>query len=260
MLTNRNQLLVNATEQKIISRFPVAVIGLSVGSGIATTLVQSGFFGDMYLSDFDQLSTTNLNRFRGSLSDVGERKLDIVARQIYRINPYANIKSFRRLSKNNINDLMRTSTRPRLIFEEIDDFKMKVLLRLRAQYYRIPIVTLTSLGNRVLVDVERYDIERGTKIYNGLVANSLLQDVLKSKLTESKKRELAVLIVGSKNVPFRALQSVKLIGKKLVGRPQLMSTVAITHGLSVYIARRIALGETFKSGRYVLELKNFFNF
>ena len=60
-------------------------------------------------------------------------------------------------------------------------------------------------------------------------------------------------MVGRDNVPKRAVESIKEIGKTLVGRPQLMNTVTVASGIALFLARKIALGEKIKSGRILFK-------
>jgi len=252
--TNRNKNLITAEEQKKLVDFTVAIAGLSVGGNIATTLVYNGFCHNIKLADFDTLSTTNLNRVRARLSDVGEEKINVVARQIYDVSPYTNIKLFPKgLSNKNVDNFVAGNPKPKLIFEIIDDFEMKILIRKEARKYRVPVVMLTSLEDCVLIDVERYDTEPKTKLFNGLVNETILENILAGKVSEEEEHQYAIDIVSPKNVPEKLMRSIKSINKTLVGRPQLMSTVTVASGLSSFIARKIALDDPLPSGRTLIK-------
>ena len=245
--TNRNKNLITALEQKKLADFTIAIAGLSVGGNIATALLHNGFPKKIKLADADILRTTNLNRVRVKLSDVGEKKINIISKQLYEIDPYVEIISFPQgLSQNNVKNFVASFPRSKLIFELIDDFEMKILLRKIAKQQKTPVIMLTSLGDSVLIDIERYDTEPETKIFNGAVQKRTIDG-----------KNFAVKIVGRENVPQRALESIKEIGKTLVGRPQLMSTVAVVSGIAVFIARKIALGEKVLSGRTIVKFENF---
>lgn len=253
LLTNRNKILIDQYEQERLSEFTVAIAGLSVGGGIATTLIQSGFSKQIKLSDFDVIETSNLNRLRGGLPDVGSAKIDVLQKQIYFINPYARVIPFHKLTIKNVDSFVSNKPKPRLIFEEIDDFRMKVVLRQYAKRNKVPVVTLTSLGDSVLFDIERYDIDKSVAIFNGRLKEQELHSLSEGQFTEAQKQKLAISIVGSENVPSKAKQSIGLIGHTLVGRPQLLSTVTVVHGLSTYVVRMIALGKFRESGRYSMK-------
>ncbi|MEX1059033.1 MAG: hypothetical protein WEC17_01225, partial [Candidatus Saccharimonadales bacterium] len=96
------------------------------------------------------------------------------------------------------------------------------------------------------------------KPFNGQV-DKVVDDILKGgQITEEEKKRYAVQIVGIENVPTRALESVRDIGRTLVGRPQFYSTVAISGGLAAYIVRQVALGGNLPTGRYFYSLADIF--
>src|SRR3989344_5890361 len=142
-------------------------------------------------------------------------------------------------------------------FDTIDDFHMKIRLRIEARKLRIPVVMLTSLGDNILVDIERFDLNTSLPLFHGLVGN-VPEEILAGEITPEKEKEFAVKLVGREHIPKRAIASVMEIGKTLVGRPQLASTVFINGGLSAYLARKILLGDRTLSGRFVISLDHFF--
>ncbi|HEY5550137.1 MAG TPA: ThiF family adenylyltransferase [Candidatus Saccharimonadales bacterium] len=255
--TNRNQHLITKDEQQKLQEFSVGVLGLSVGGSMAVALAYSAACGELRLSDKDTFSTSNMNRVRVRVGDVGQSKLDVTMRQIYEANPYAKLKGFDEgVSKENIADFIADGKF--ILLEEIDDFDMKIRVRLEAAKRRVPVVMLTNLGDNVLVDIERYDLQDKLKPFNGMVDNKIIEAILNGQLSEEEKKGYAVQIVGTAHVPTRALESVRDIGRSLVGRPQLYSSVAISGGLATYIVRQIALGAHMPTGRYFYSLADVF--
>lgn len=252
--TNRNKDLITEGEQEKLAEFTVGVVGLSVGANTATALIHNGFSKNIKLADFDELDTTNLNRIRATVSDIGLPKASILERQILEINPFTKISSFNKgLDKKNLKSFF-TNPKPKLIFELIDDFEMKIMLRQEAKKQKVPVVMLTSLGDSVLIDVERYDTEPKTKLFNGKVNEKVLDKILAGSLSEKEKHQLAMDIVGIENLPKKVVDSIKKIGATLVGRPQLMSTVTVASGVALLLTRKIALEEKLKSGRSLIKL------
>jgi hypothetical protein len=249
--TNRNRNLVTEDEQRKLIASQVAIAGLSVGGQIAVGLAYSGIASSLVLADHDILETPNLNRVRASLADVGTAKIDIVSRNIWEIDPYAQLSLLRSgISVDTCDDFLEGS---RVVFDEIDDFKMKVVLRHKAKTKKIPVVMLTGLGDSILIDVERYDIDSTTQVFNGLIGD-LEDKILGTEVSVEDTKRYAAQIVGINNVPTRALESLTEIGKTIVGRPQLGSTVAIESGVASYLVREIILGSGLKNGRYRLGL------
>lgn len=255
--TNRNKNLINKNEQQKLYKSCVGFLGLSVGSNAATTLAYQGIAQNLKLAEFDTLETTNLNRVRSGLHNLFTPKLDIASKQIYEIDPYAKIHPFPKgLTKKLITNFLNQKPTPHVVFEIIDDFEIKILLRIEAKKRGIPVIMTANLGDSILIDVERYDIDKDLIMFNGLLG-SLPEDIL-SKPDEDRNK-YAVQIVGRENVPQKAMESVIEIGKTLVGRPQLSSTVTAAGGIAAYLTRMIILDKQLKSGRYKFSLDNLFN-
>ena len=252
--TNRNRNLITEAEQKKLYDFPVAVVGLSVGNSIALSLAYGGFSGTINLSDRDNLETSNLNRVRAGASNVNVPKIELTAQQIYEINPYADLHLFSDgLNNGNVAGFVAGNPKPKLIFEEIDDFKMKIKIRLAAREAGVPVIMLTNLGDSILVDVERYDLDQNTKIFGGQVDEKIISEILNGSIDPEEEKKYAIQIVGRENLSRRIIESLPEIGKTLVGRPQLGGTVAACGGLATHLARKIALGELLPSGRKLIK-------
>lgn len=252
--TNRNQNLITKAEQKTLADASVAVAGMSVGSGIALACVYSSISGAIKIADFDTLETANLNRLRESLPDIGTAKTELATRHIYELNPFASVQSFDKgLDASNIDDFFENTS---VVVDEIDDFKMKILLRLRAKEKQIPLLMLTSLGDNILIDIERYDLDPKLAIFNGAIGDVPEEILAKDDISAEDMKRYAVSLVGQQYVPARALASLPEIGKTLVGRPQLYSTIAVDGGLAAYIIKMILLGEPVKSGRYYVKFSD----
>lgn len=128
---------------------------------------------------------------------------------------------------------------------------MKIRIRLEARKNKTPVVMLTSLGDNLLIDIERYDLEPNLPLFNGLIGKTP-EEILSKPVRLEDKNRYAVQIVGKENVPQRAMESLKEIGKTLVGRPQLLSTITVGSGVAAYLAREIALGNNVQSGRKLI--------
>ena len=252
--TNRNRDLITEEEQKTLEGFVPAVAGLSVGSNIAFDLAYAGIGQRAKLAEYDTLETTNLNRIRAGVFEIGDPKIQIAARKIYEINPYAEISFFQKgLEPISLHDFVSGDPKPNVIFEIIDNFEMKIRLRIKAREEGIPVISFANIGDRIVVDVERYDLDPNLDLFNGH-AGSLPEEILDMKtVNEEKVNALAVRLVGVKCIPGRALHSLKKINKTLVGRPQLASTVGISGNIGAYFARRIALGNVLPSGKHLVD-------
>lgn len=253
--TNRNKNLITRDEQEQLFNACIGVAGLSIGSHIAEGLAHNGIAHAMKLAEFDTLETSNLNRLRASLKDIGEPKIILTARHVYEIHPYADLFLYPAgLTEDVLHDFLYGDPQPQLIFEAIDDFKMKVRLRIEARNARIPVIMLTNLGDTILVDIERYDLDPTLPLFNGLIGQTP-EKILQAEMTEAEKVQYAIDIVGRENLPTRVLQTLSEMNRTLVGRPQVYSTVAVGGGLASYLARRFILGQPLPSGRQLLSFE-----
>ncbi|HLD60599.1 MAG TPA: ThiF family adenylyltransferase [Patescibacteria group bacterium] len=257
--TNRNRNLVTEEEQRILCDFTVGLVGLSVGSNVATALAYSGIANTMKIAEFDTLETSNLNRIRARIDQVGMPKIHILAEQVYEVNPYADLHFFSDgITKEALDNFVTQPPLPKLIFEIIDSFEMKIHLRHLAREQRIPVIMVTNLGDSVIIDVERYDLDPATPLFNGR-AGTVPEDMLTNPdSTAQDKHKYAVALAGVENIPLRAMESVEQIGKTLVGRPQLTTTVTIAAGFCGYITRKIALGDRI-AGSWLVRFENIFH-
>jgi tRNA A37 threonylcarbamoyladenosine dehydratase len=247
--TNRMNNLLTKGEQKTLAAFNAGVAGLSFGNGIALSLVYSGAADTIKIADKDIFETTNLNRVRVGLPSTNEPKTTITAQEIYEINPYANVHVFEDgLTQENIDEFIGGKDKLNVVFDVVDNFAMKVRIRLAARKAGVPVIMLTSLEDSILVDVERFDLDPNAEIFHGLLG-AVTDDLLNKEMTEQDKARYAMQIVGPDSVSYRNLLSLADIGKTLVSRPHLFGTVSIVCGLATYIVKRIALGEHMPSMR-----------
>lgn len=253
--TNRNKKIITEEEQLVLKNKTIGLLGMSVGSNVGLNLIYAGTGTKFKLADFDTLDTTNLNRVRARLDQVGSNKIDIVAAQMYEANPYLEIEEFTKgVDEESLDDFIKGCD---VVFEIIDDFKMKIRVREQAKEHNVPIVMLTNLGDRVLIDVERYDTEKGTKLFNDRIGD-VGEQILSGEVTKDLEKKYALELVGMHNIPERVVDTVQSIGKDVVGRPQLMSTASVSAGVGAYVVRRMFLGDL-KSGRYLFSLDDIFD-
>ncbi len=258
--TNRNRNLITEEEQRKLADSCVGLVGLSVGSNVAAALVYGGIAKRLKLAEFDVLETTNLNRVRGRLEHIGMKKSQMVAQQLYEVDPYLQLVHYEeKMSAGNLREFFRDEPRPQVVFEIMDSFEVKLQLRAFARDYGVPVIMVTNLGDRVLMDIERYDIDKNIEYFNGR-AGSVPRDILeRPDVNDALKHQYAVALAGVEHIPQRALDSVAEIGKTLVGRPQLASTVALAAGFGAYCTRKIILGEPLPSRSWLVDLEKIFS-
>ena len=142
--TNRNRNLVTNAEQAVLRRAHVAIAGLSVGSNVLSALVHHGIGSTFSLADHDELATSNLNRTHGSLLDVGVPKCQLAARAVWELDPFATCVLYQQaLDADTVGSFVAASD---VVFDEVDDFRVKAQLRLEARRHGKPLLMATNLG------------------------------------------------------------------------------------------------------------------
>jgi molybdopterin/thiamine biosynthesis adenylyltransferase len=253
--TIRNRDLINKEEQNQLYDFSVACVGMSVGSASALSLVLSGASKKLKVSDGAVISGSNLNRIMTGVNNVGVGKSVAVARMAYEMNPYIQVHRFDKITSKSITELFDKPWDVQAVIDEIDDLEIKIRLRLEAKKRRLPVIMATELGDTVMLDVERFDLQPDRPLFHGLVPD--IEKILDKKdMNHREWQKYAAAIIGTKNMPVILQKSLLKIGTSIVTHPQLGSTVLMTGGVTTYAIKRIALGQTMPSGRSVISLDN----
>src|SRR3989339_2022814 len=249
--TGRNRNLITSDEQSIYYKATVAVLGMSVGSHVALTLVMTGGAKKIILADPDTISGSNLNRIRVGFHQIGLSKVRSVARQIFEINPYSQIDIYDDgVTDKNLIKIFNGKNKPALVIEEMDNPYFKIKTRELARRKGVPVIMAADNGDGVNVDVERYDLNKKLPILHGLIPN------LESKMFKSVDPKDLVGIMakmaGSDYASKRMLKSVALVGKKLYSWPQLGTAATLCGSVLANLGRRIILDEKINSGRFIV--------
>lgn len=248
---SRNRYRITPKEQQRLASQHIAVVGLSVGAASAVTMALEGVGGQFSLADFDCLALSNLNRLKAAVCDIGVNKAVLCARQMLEINPYLKINLFKEgLNDANIDTFLGAQDAPvQLLVEECDDLYIKALVREKARTRQIPVMMETS--DRGMLDVERFDKEPQRPILHGLLGNTQAQALC--KLGPKDKLAYVLRIVGAKETSPRLLASLFEANETLTSWPQLASAVALGGAVLTDTARRILLGESIASGRFLVQ-------
>jgi hypothetical protein len=256
--TARNKNLITQQEQTKFRVFRIGIAGLSVGNSAALALALEGF-ETMRLADFDELSLSNLNRIRGSITQLGLNKALITARQMYELNPYAKLELFEKGIQEKINLQKFISGPPKLnlLIDETDDVIMKIELRKIAKRFKIPVLSIADNGTNAICDVERFDLEPNRKLYHGLLGDIENQNL--EGVSFPQKIKLINSMVGVDYVASRMKQSVLEVGNTLYSWPQLGGAAMLSGAAITYLAKKIAAGEKLKSGKYDVNFDRIFD-
>jgi len=241
--TNRNQDIITAEEQKVLQKYKVAVLGMSVGSNIAFVLTQAGISQSIILADFDYLDTTNLNRILAGVHEVGINKTVVAAHRIYEDNPFADVTLLPEgVTETNLEELIKEG-RVDCIVEEIDDMPFKIHARLLAMKYKIPVVMVTDNGDGVVLHVERYDL--GHDLIWGKPHAYYEDKLAEGPMTKEKAGGIIIgdIVGGVHRVDPKMIASVqRVLAKELVSWSQLGSAAILGAVIATYAIKEIALG------------------
>lgn len=251
--TARNRYLISQQEQDLFYQAVVGVAGLSVGSSVALAIVLQGGAKHIKLADLDHLELSNLNRIRSGVEGLGLNKAELTARQIYAMNPYAQVEIFPDgLSEKNIQKFFGGHKSLSVMIDEIDNLEVKYLIRQEARRRGVAVVMAADNGDDGVVDVERYDQNKSTPFFHGRMGK-----ISRKKLAGLNKLETGRLItrhVGLENVTERMQRSLTQIGRSIVSWPQLGGAAMLNGAAVAYCVRKIVAGGKLESNRGIVSL------
>jgi len=253
--TSRNRNLVTAEEQQKLYTATLLIIGMSVGSNIVEALVSQGIGRKLLLVDMDIIEPSNLNRIRAPYHHVGLHKVEAISRKVWEIDPYIEIEAYNDgLTEENLQEILETHN-PDVLVDEMDDLRMKIVLREAAKAHCKPVVMAADDGDDALLEVERYDTDADLQLFAGRIPEEVLERI---KAGGIPRPELGMMIgryfVGPEYIPLRMYQSLMEVGRTLPSWPQLGSAAALS-GLSVaYVIKKILLGKPVRDGRTLVSL------
>ena len=251
---SRNHNLITPKEQKKFTDFRLSITGLNTGNSAALCIALEGGCNKMKFADNDILTVSNLNRFRAGLCDLGVNKGALSARQVYEINPFADIEVFEKgLSDLN---LERFLLHPKvdLLVEEMDNLDLKIKIREIARIHKIPVLMVTGNGENVIIDVERFDINNNAPLLNGYLKPPVIEKIKRGTESFEEKIKLARDFMGAEYLVKRLQDSFKQVGKSLAGIPQLSESSFLRGAAVCFFVRQIVLGNKVLPGRYFLKL------
>jgi molybdopterin/thiamine biosynthesis adenylyltransferase len=247
--TARNKHKVNQDEQRVLKGKKIGVIGLSVGHSVAMALALEGIGGELRLADFDNLELSNCNRINTSVLHLGLPKTEMALRDLAEINPFLKVKVWNQgVSPSNIDDFFLSDGTLDAVVDECDSADIKLLARIKAKQYRVPLIMETS--DRGLLDIERYDQEPDLPLLHGM----LNEEDYREDLNPDEKKAILLRMIDISKVSERGLFSMLEIGKSIPSWPQLASDV-LSGGATVAMAlRMILLGEEIDSKRVYVDI------
>lgn len=251
--TARNRNLISTEEQEKFYNSVIGIGGLSVGSSVASAIVLQGGAKHLRLADFDSLALSNTNRIRAGVQNLGLNKVEMIARQIYEINPYSKIELFKDgLTKENIKKFFAGPPKLDVVIDELDNLAIKYLIREKAKIHKTPLVMAADNGDNAVVDVERYDLNQQTKFFHGR-----LGDITYDELLHLDKFGIGKTItkhIGAENVTEKMQNSLLEMGKTIVSWPQLGGAALINGSAVAYCVRKILNDQPLENNRALISL------
>ncbi len=248
--TARNKNLINKEEQDKFYNATVGIGGLSVGSSVAFALVLQGGAKHIKLADMDRLALSNTNRILMGVDNLGVLKVEMAARRIYEINPYATVETFP--------EGLTEESLPRffdgldVVIDELDNLAVKYLIREHAKKHKIAVVMAADNGDNAVVDIERYDLNENTPFFHGRMGE-VTYDLLKN-LDKFGIGKMITKHVGAENVTQRMQESLLEMGKTIVSWPQLGGAALINGAAVAYCIRKILNGQPLETNRSLINL------
>lgn len=248
---SRNDSFISTEEQAKMRTFTVGIAGLNVGNPGAVCLAQEGF-ENLKVADLDILSLSNLNRFRAGLPDVELDKTTITAREIYEINPYANLELYNQGIQPDNMEKFLLEPKVDLFIEEMDNLKLKIAMREKARENKIPVLMVTGNGSNIIIDVERYDLDNSTPLLNGELRQEVMDRIAKVGPGTDFREKMALArdFMGGEILVKELRESFDRVGIDLAGIPQLAEATFLRGATLAYFTRKILMGAKIPSGRY----------
>lgn len=252
--TARNRNLITKEEQEAYYNAHIAIAGLSVGNSAAATIVYTGGGKNLRLADHDVLSASNINRIRTSFTNLGMKKVGIVAHEIYEVNPYAQLRIYQDgVEIGNLEEYLLRPNPVDVLIEEMDNIYLKIQIRLAARKYRIPVIMATDNGDNILLDIERFDREPNRPLFHGDISEQELLSVTPD-LPKPEAARMITRWVHPENVAPRMKTSLLELGKTLYSWPQLGNAAFLAGCSLAFAARHIVSSSTLESGKYIISL------
>ena len=253
--TARNRNLITEEEQRKFYSTVIGIAGLSVGNSVALAITLQGGARTIKLADHDRLELSNLNRIRAGVDSLGIRKVELAARQIYLLNPYAKVLLFPEgLTEDTIGNFFSDVD---IVIDEIDSLPMKFRLREEAKKRKVPLLMAADNDRSGVIDIERYDLDPQLEFFHGRL-NGDTQKSLVSLDKQEVGRKIAKLI-GIENHTERMFYSLTEMGKSIPSWPQLGGTALLNGSAIAYCALKIANNEPLVRDRVIIDLDPLFD-
>ncbi len=236
-LTKRNQGLISASTQQMLSTCRVVVAGCgSTGGATIVPLVRTGAT-NFVLADPDTFDLSNLNRQNATVADIGRNKAEVAGESVLAINPHAKVTVLKHgIEADTVTDLLRSGD---VVVDAIDvttesGIIAKKALHAAASRAGVPVITAYDIAACQFVEV--FDYRTLRKAFAGKLTNETSpEDVLAALIPPTALPEEILPIIADGSVS----------GEQ--GFPQLAMTASLFGALITPIVLRLLANEPLPS-------------
>lgn len=151
-LFERNYGILSATQQERLRKSKILIVGCGgIGGTVAVILARAGL-EKFILVEFDTYDTSNINRQISCFDDtLGRNKAEVIADDIRRINPRAEVEVYPRLLTHD--QIARLIPRVDIVFPAADDFAFSILVFREAKRQGRPALFVVPSGTWANVSI-----------------------------------------------------------------------------------------------------------
>ena len=146
---SRTEMLIGNGGMEKLNDATVAVFGLGgVGSFVCEGLARSGI-GNFILIDFDKIDETNINRqLIATVDTIGRYKIDVMAERILKINPNANVKTYKEFYMADCEIDIITEDLSYAV-DCVDTIMAKIAIICKCDALNVPVISSMGTGNKL---------------------------------------------------------------------------------------------------------------
>jgi tRNA A37 threonylcarbamoyladenosine dehydratase len=146
---SRTEMLIGNEGMEKLKDAKVAVFGIGgVGSFVCEGLARSGL-GNFILVDFDKIDETNINRqLIATVDTIGRHKVDVMAERILKINPDANVETYKEFYMADCEIDIITKDLSYAV-DCVDTIMAKIAIICKCDELGVPVISSMGTGNKL---------------------------------------------------------------------------------------------------------------
>ena len=135
--TERNIGLITLSEQEKLRKSLIAILGVGgLGGPLSEQLVRCGC-EQLVICDNEKFDLSNLNRQICTVEDIGKYKVDVIEKNLMKINPDLHLRKFYEINERNINDVLQ---RVMIVALTLDDPIASIIISRECKNKNIPML------------------------------------------------------------------------------------------------------------------------